>query len=185
MDVGKILFLKGQLIDSLSRVTVHFFSVHAYRVSLNWIDEGFECFAKTKFTLWKRLFTIIWGFSCYIIVCTGYYHKSLLSSWAYIQSIIRIVMFGKSTFVCRRTDQFVRFVNMLINDTTFLLDESLDSLKSINETQQMMANVAEWEGQPRVSVLMISVRHCKNLRFSVVTTVFCCHRKCVLLGWGS
>lgn len=48
-----------------------------------------------------------------------------------------------------RTDQFVRFVNMLINDTTFLLDESLDSLKSINETQQMMANVAEWEGQAR------------------------------------
>ena len=41
---------------------------------------------------------------------------------------------------------------MLINDTTFLLDESLDSLKSINETQQMMANVAEWESQPRVSL---------------------------------
>lgn len=95
---------------------------------------------------------------------------------------MRIVMFGKSTLVCRRTDQFVRFVNMLINDTTFLLDESLDSLKSINETQQMMANVGEWEGQPRVSVLMINVRHCKNLRFSVVTAVFCCHRKCVLLG---
>lgn len=48
-----------------------------------------------------------------------------------------------------RTDQFVRFVNMLINDTTFLLDESLDSLKSINETQQMMANVGEWEALPR------------------------------------
>ena len=39
---------------------------------------------------------------------------------------------------------------MLINDTTFLLDESLDSLKSINETQQMMANVTEWDAQPRV-----------------------------------
>lgn len=48
-----------------------------------------------------------------------------------------------------RTDHFVRFVNMLINDTTFLLDESLDSLKSINETQQMMANVTEWDAQPR------------------------------------
>lgn len=48
-----------------------------------------------------------------------------------------------------RTAQFVRFVNMLINDTTFLLDESLDSLKSINETQQMMANVADWEALPR------------------------------------
>lgn len=50
-----------------------------------------------------------------------------------------------------RTVHFVRFVNMLINDTTFLLDESLDSLKSINETQQMMANIAEWESLPRVS----------------------------------
>ena len=49
-------------------------------------------------------------------------------------------------------DQFVRFVNMLINDTTFLLDESLDSLKSINETQQMMANGTEWEALPRVSL---------------------------------
>jgi len=44
-------------------------------------------------------------------------------------------------------------VNMLINDTTFLLDESLDSLKSINETQQLMANIAEWESLPRVSHL--------------------------------
>jgi len=29
----------------------------------------------------------------------------------------------------RSGKQFVRFVNMLMNDTTFLLDESLDSLK--------------------------------------------------------
>lgn len=57
-----------------------------------------------------------------------------------------------------RTAQFVRFVNMLINDTTFLLDESLDSLKSINETQQLMANVAEWEALPRVSHLCHGTR---------------------------
>ena len=41
---------------------------------------------------------------------------------------------------------------MLINDTTFLLDESLNSLKSINETQQMMANGTEWEALARVSL---------------------------------
>ena len=58
-----------------------------------------------------------------------------------------------------RTAQFVRFVNMLINDTTFLLDESLDSLKSINETQQMMANVADWEALPRVSLCVFGVSH--------------------------
>ncbi|KAG8142368.1 putative Ubiquitin conjugation factor E4 B isoform 1 protein [Naja naja] len=32
--------------------------------------------------------------------------------------------------------QFVRYINMLINDTTFLLDESLESLKRIHEDQQ-------------------------------------------------
>ena len=40
---------------------------------------------------------------------------------------------------------------MLINDTTFLLDESLNSLKSINETQQLMKNKTDWEGLTRVS----------------------------------
>ncbi|XP_013412896.1 ubiquitin conjugation factor E4 B [Lingula anatina] len=40
--------------------------------------------------------------------------------------------------------QFVRFVNMLMNDTTFLLDESLDTLKSIHEAQELMENKAEW-----------------------------------------
>ncbi|XP_066297718.1 ubiquitin conjugation factor E4 B-like [Branchiostoma lanceolatum] len=44
---------------------------------------------------------------------------------------------------------FVRFVNMLMNDTTFLLDESLDSLKRIHETQEAMKDVATWESQPR------------------------------------
>ncbi|XP_077997981.1 ubiquitin conjugation factor E4 B-like [Glandiceps talaboti] len=33
---------------------------------------------------------------------------------------------------------FVRFVNMLMNDTTFLLDESLDCLKRIHEVQELM-----------------------------------------------
>ncbi|XP_014666719.1 PREDICTED: ubiquitin conjugation factor E4 B-like [Priapulus caudatus] len=56
--------------------------------------------------------------------------------------------------------QFVRFVNMLMNDTTFLLDESLDSLKKINEIQSMMENKEEWDKQSRVSS-----RNNRNLRF--------------------
>lgn len=47
--------------------------------------------------------------------------------------------------------QFVKFVNMLMNDTTFLLDESLDCLKRIHEIQDAMQNREEWEGQPKVS----------------------------------
>lgn len=31
--------------------------------------------------------------------------------------------------------QFVKFINMLMNDTTFLLDECLDNLKRIHWTQ--------------------------------------------------
>ena len=36
--------------------------------------------------------------------------------------------------------EIVRFVNLLINDTTFLLDESLECIKRIHETQQLMKN---------------------------------------------
>ncbi|XP_008264165.2 ubiquitin conjugation factor E4 B isoform X1 [Oryctolagus cuniculus] len=45
--------------------------------------------------------------------------------------------------------QFVRYINMLINDTTFLLDESLESLKRIHEVQEEMRNKEQWEQLPR------------------------------------
>nr|XP_058913842.1 ubiquitin conjugation factor E4 B isoform X3 [Kogia breviceps] len=46
--------------------------------------------------------------------------------------------------------QFVRYINMLINDTTFLLDESLESLKRIHEVQEEMKNKEQWDQLPRV-----------------------------------
>lgn len=46
--------------------------------------------------------------------------------------------------------QFVRYINMLINDTTFLLDESLESLKRIHEVQEEMKNKDQWDQLPRV-----------------------------------
>ncbi|XP_056895728.1 ubiquitin conjugation factor E4 B isoform X1 [Takifugu flavidus] len=45
--------------------------------------------------------------------------------------------------------QFVRYINMLINDTTFLLDESLESLKRIHEVQEEMRNKEQWDQLPR------------------------------------
>ncbi|XP_032904001.1 ubiquitin conjugation factor E4 B isoform X7 [Amblyraja radiata] len=45
--------------------------------------------------------------------------------------------------------QFVRYINMLINDTTYLLDESLDSLKRIHEVQEEMKNKERWDALPR------------------------------------
>ncbi|KAL3113487.1 hypothetical protein niasHT_013597 [Heterodera trifolii] len=40
---------------------------------------------------------------------------------------------------------FVRFINMVLNDTTFLLDESLDKLKVIHEIESVMSNETEWD----------------------------------------
>jgi len=44
-----------------------------------------------------------------------------------------------------RGKYFVKFVNMLMNDTTYLLDESMETLKSIREAQDLMDNKAEWD----------------------------------------
>jgi len=46
--------------------------------------------------------------------------------------------------VATSSQNFVKFVNMLMNDTTYLLDESLVTLKSIRELQDLMDNHAEW-----------------------------------------
>lgn len=53
--------------------------------------------------------------------------------------------------VCSSGKQFVRYINMLINDTTFLLDESLESLKRIHEVQEEMKNKEQWDLLPRVN----------------------------------
>ena len=52
-----------------------------------------------------------------------------------------------------RGKEFVKFVNMLMNDTTFLLDESLDCLKRIHEVQEEMDNIEEWNKQSQVTTV--------------------------------
>ena len=45
-----------------------------------------------------------------------------------------------------------QFVNMLMNDTTFLLDEAMDALKRIHEVQEEMTDPVRWTtGQTQVS----------------------------------
>ncbi|KAJ9586577.1 hypothetical protein L9F63_028381, partial [Diploptera punctata] len=51
-------------------------------------------------------------------------------------------------FLHRSGKQFVKFINMLMNDTTFLLDESLESLKRIHEVQELMADMESWNQTP-------------------------------------
>ncbi|KAJ7134672.1 ubiquitin elongating factor core-domain-containing protein [Mycena epipterygia] len=48
----------------------------------------------------------------------------------------------------RNVDKFVRFVNLMINDVTYLMDESLSDLNQIHNIQQEMDDQATWNAQP-------------------------------------
>ena len=73
----------------------------------------------------------------------------------------------------RDDSNFLRFLNMLINDTTFLLDESMDALKAIHRTQEALKDEEAWSAQPRV-------RPCdwhKNLlQLRIFYVTYCTHR---------
>lgn len=62
--------------------------------------------------------------------------------------------------------QFVRFINMIINDATFLLDESLESLKRIHEVQNLIENKSEWTQMSQV-----------NYIFKFILYLFSCFKK--------
>ena len=66
--------------------------------------------------------------------------KSMWDSPVHRESIINESNNGK---------QFVKFINMLMNDTTFLLDESLESLKRIHEIQELMSDLRAWAALTR------------------------------------
>ena len=57
---------------------------------------------------------------------------------------------------------------MLMNDTTFLLDESLESLRRIHEVQEAMEDKSTWDRQPdeqketRLRQLATDERMCKS-----------------------
>ncbi len=42
---------------------------------------------------------------------------------------------------------FIKFINMMMNDTTLLLDESLDALKRIHDVQDDMGDPGKWGAQ--------------------------------------
>ncbi|XP_022090328.1 ubiquitin conjugation factor E4 B-like isoform X2 [Acanthaster planci] len=64
--------------------------------------------------------------------------------------------------------EFVRFINMLMNDTTFLLDESLACLKRIHEVQEAMKNKEAWsaldqeERQGKIRQLSTDEKQCRS-----------------------
>uniref|UniRef100_A0A8D8PJ94 Ubiquitin conjugation factor E4 B n=1 Tax=Culex pipiens TaxID=7175 RepID=A0A8D8PJ94_CULPI len=61
--------------------------------------------------------------------------KGLWDSVVHRQAIVNESKIGK---------QFVKFVNFFLNDTTYLLDECLEYLKRIHETQVLMMDDAAW-----------------------------------------
>lgn len=68
------------------------------------------------------------------------YHISHLFKNMWASPVHRRCMIEES----KSGKQFVKFINMLMNDTTFLLDECLDYLKSIHETQVLMWDDVAW-----------------------------------------
>ncbi|KAH9480417.1 Ubiquitin conjugation factor E4 [Psilocybe cubensis] len=48
----------------------------------------------------------------------------------------------------KNVDKFVRFVNLMINDVTYLMDESLSELTQIHNIQVEMDDKATWESKP-------------------------------------
>lgn len=51
------------------------------------------------------------------------------------------------TILHRNVDKFVRFVNLMINDVTYLMDESLSELTQIHAIQVEMDDQATWNSQ--------------------------------------
>lgn len=72
---------------------------------------------------------------------------------------------------------FVKFVNMLMNDTTYLLDESMVTLKSIRELQDLMDNRIEWNRlapdvqQAKQKQLSQEERQCRSYLTLAIETV--------------
>ncbi|CAH0564355.1 unnamed protein product [Brassicogethes aeneus] len=92
------------------------------------------------------------------------YHISLIIKGMWGSTIHHQEIINES----RTGKQFVKFVNMLMNDTTFLLDESLESLKRIHEVQDLISDDAKWsklpseQQQSRMRQLSADERQCRS-----------------------
>ncbi|CAH1109977.1 unnamed protein product [Psylliodes chrysocephalus] len=92
------------------------------------------------------------------------YHISLILKKMWSSPVHRQSLINES----RSGLQFVKFVNMLMNDTTFLLDESLESLKRIHEVQELISDEEKWASLPsdqqqsRMRQLNSDERQCRS-----------------------
>lgn len=101
------------------------------------------------------------------------YHLSVIIKSMWNDSIHQKAIISES----RNGNQFVRFVNMLMNDTTFLLDESLESLKRIHDVQEAMDKKEQWSKIPvdqqtaRQRQLQSDERQCRSYLTLATETV--------------
>jgi ubiquitin conjugation factor E4 B len=58
--------------------------------------------------------------------------------------------------VHRDQELFTRFINMLMSDITYLMDESLSKLTEIHQTQSEMENESSWQAQAPVSMIAVN-----------------------------
>ncbi|CAG2108572.1 unnamed protein product [Medioppia subpectinata] len=73
------------------------------------------------------------------------YHISIIFKSLWTHAIHKMAIIKESN----SGKQFIKFINMLMNDTTYLLDESLQSLKRIHEVQEEMSDADKWNKQTR------------------------------------
>jgi len=71
------------------------------------------------------------------------YHISIIIKAMWDSPVHKIAIINES----KSGKQFIRFINMMMNDTTFLLDESLSALTRIHEVQTDMEDPAKWAAQ--------------------------------------
>lgn len=92
------------------------------------------------------------------------YHISHLFKGMWESPVHRQAMITES----KTGKHFVKFINMLMNDTTFLLDECLEYLKRIHQTQVLMLNDEAWDEiggeqqQSRLRQLAQDERQCRS-----------------------
>ena len=65
------------------------------------------------------------------------YHISIIMKSMWESPVHKMAIITESN----NGKNFIKFINMMMNDTTFLLDESLDALKRIHEVQVMILTI--------------------------------------------
>lgn len=87
----------------------------------------------------SRLYSEVFG----IIRAIGMHSKTTLGKYPCFHITV-----SSLTFCCRdNIDSFIRFVNLMINDVTYLMDESLSDLTKIHEIQTEMADTQTFASQ--------------------------------------